>query len=58
MVEKNETMLSAATWTELEVIKLSEAERERQTPCDSTCMWNLNYGSDEPIYEAGADSQT
>ena len=30
-----------ATWMQLEIIKLSKLERERQIPCDITCMWNL-----------------
>ena len=40
-----------STWMQLEIIKLSKLERERQIPCDITCMWNLNYGIDYPIYK-------
>ena len=24
---------------------------ERQIPCDSTYMWNLNYDTNEPVYK-------
>jgi len=40
----------AATWMQL--------ERERQIPYDITYMWNLNYGTNEPIYKTETDSQT
>ena len=39
-VEKNEIMSFAATWMNLEIIKLSEV-RQRQIPYDVTYMWNL-----------------
>ena len=45
----------AATWMELESLILSKVS---QKPYDSTCMWNLKYGRDEPIYRTEADSQT
>ena len=38
--------------------KRSESERERQIPYDITYMWNLKYGTKEPIYETETDSQT
>ena len=28
-----------------------KSERERQIPYDITCMWNLKYGTDDPIYK-------
>ena len=31
--------------------KWSKSERERQTPYDITCMWNLNYDTNELIYK-------
>ena len=43
---------------QLEIIILSMSERERQIPNDITCMWNLNYGTNELIYKIEADSQT
>ena len=35
-----------------------KSERERQIPYDITFMWNLKYGTDEPIYRTETDSQT
>ena len=34
------------------------SKSERQIPYDITYMWNLKYGTDEPIYETETDSQT
>ena len=50
----------AATWTDLEIIILSEvkSDRERQTPHDTTYMWNLKYDTNEPIYETETESWT
>ena len=31
--------------------KWTKPERERQIPYDITYMWNLNYDTNEPIYE-------
>ena len=36
----------------------SKSEREKQIPYDITYMWNLNYGTNEPIYKTETDSQT
>ena len=41
----------AATWMDLETIILSQSERERQIPYDTTYMWNLKYNTNELIYE-------
>ena len=38
--------------------KLGKSERERQMPYDITYMWNLKYGTNEPIYKTETDSQT
>ena len=38
--------------------KLSKPDTERQIPYDSTYMWNLNCGTNEPIYKTETDSQT
>ena len=42
-IKKNEILLFATTWMELERIMLSENKSvgERQIPCDFTHMWNL-----------------
>ena len=42
----------------LEILILSKSEIERQIPDDITYMWNLNYGTNEPIYKTETDSQT
>ena len=47
-IKRNKIMPFVSTWMQLEIIKLSKLERERQIPCDITCMWNLNYGIDFP----------
>ena len=31
--------------------KWSKPEREKQIPYDSTYMWSLQYGTNEPIYK-------
>ena len=45
---------------QLEIIILNEvkSERERQIPYDITYMWNLKYGTVEPISRKETDSQT
>ena len=47
----------SAIWMELEIIILSEI-RESQITYDITYMWNLKYGTNEPIYKAETDSKT
>ena len=37
--------------------KRSGAERERQIPHE-IYIWNLQYGTSEPTYKTGTDSQT
>ena len=51
-------MLLAATWMNLEIIRLSEiCQRERQIPYDITYMWNIKYDTNEPIYETESDTE-
>ena len=38
--------------------KQSKSERERKIPYGSTYMWNLKFGTNEPIYKKEMDSQT
>ena len=40
-IKKNEIMPLAATWMDLEMVILSEKDRERQMSYDITYMWNL-----------------
>ena len=35
-----------------------QSERERQIPYNIIYMWNLNYGTNEPIYKTETDSQS
>ena len=59
-INKNETISSAATWIQLEIIILSKfkSERERQIPYAITYMYNLKYDTNEPTYKVETDSQT
>ena len=38
--------------------KRSKPEREGQIPYGITYMWNLKYGTNEPMYKTETDSQT
>ena len=38
--------------------KWSKSDRERQIPYDTIYIWNLKYGTNEPIYKTARDSQT
>ena len=55
-IKRNEIMPLAATWMDLEIIIVSEVER--QISCDITHMWNLKYDTNKLIYETETDSQT
>ena len=44
-------------WMDLEIIILNEI-RQRQIQYDITYLWNLNYDTNEPIYETETDLQT
>ena len=57
-LKESEIMPFAATWTQLEIIILSESEREREIPCNITYMWNLKYNTNEFIHKSETDSQT
>ena len=37
-------------------INISSLYREMQMPYDITYMWNLKYGTNEPIYKTETDS--
>ena len=59
-VKKNKRMPFAATWTQLEIILLSEvkSEREIQIPYDIIYMWNIKYDTNERIYETETELWT
>ena len=46
-----------ATWIQLEVLILNEVnqKKKRQTQYDITYMWNVKYGTNEPIYKTETD---
>ena len=52
-------MLFAATQMNLEMLILSQLDRERQISCNIAYMWNLKKkGGSEFIYKVETDSQT
>ena len=57
-IKKNEIMSFAAMWMDLEIIKLSKSDRERQVSNDIAYMWNLKYYINEHMYKTKTDSQT
>ena len=58
-IKRNEIMPFVATWTNLEIIILSEvSQKERQISYDIIYMWNLKYDTNEPIYETETESWT
>ena len=57
VIRKNEILPFTATWM-TEIIIMSKSEREKKISCDITYMWNLKYGTNEPIYKTDTDSQT
>ena len=58
--KKNEIMLFAATCIQPEIIyHIREVRQwEGQIPYNITYMWNLKYGTNEPIYKTETYSQT
>ena len=52
----NEILLFTATWVQLEILIPSEvSQKESEIPYDITYMWNLKYGTDDPIYKTETD---
>ena len=56
-IEKNEIISFAATWMDLEIIRLSEVRQRKTNTHDITYMWNLIFKKDtnELIYKTEAD---
>ena len=48
----------AATWMKLEIIILSEVSQKEKDKYHIIYMWNLKYGTNEPICEIETDSRT
>uniref|UniRef100_A0A8D1G3N1 DUF1725 domain-containing protein n=1 Tax=Sus scrofa TaxID=9823 RepID=A0A8D1G3N1_PIG len=62
-IKKNNIMPCAATWMELEVLILSEVNQKEKDKYhydnyDITFIWNLIYGTSEPIYRKDTNSWT
>ena len=55
--EHNNAICSNMDTTRDSHAKCSKSERERQTSYDIAYMWNLKYGTNEPIYKTQTDSQ-
>ena len=43
-------------WMQIGIIILSEVSQTERQMCNITYMWNLKYGTNEPVYKT--DSQT
>ena len=57
-IKQKEIMSFAATWTDLEIVTLSEVSHtERQISDDIVCIWNLKKGTNELIYKTEIESQ-
>ena len=57
-IKKNEILPFAATWMDLEIIKWSKSDRERQISYDIAYLWNLKQkGTNKLIYKTEVESQ-
>ena len=55
-IKKNKIMPFAATWMELETFILSEiSQKEKDKYYTISHMWNLKYGTNEPIHKTKTD---
>ena len=58
-IKKNKIMSFAAIWIQLEILILSEVgKKEKEVLYDITYIWNIKYGTHEPIYRMETDSWT
>ena len=53
---KNEVLVLAATWMDLEIIILSGATHRKKIIYDTTYMWDAKYNAYELIYKIAMDS--
>ena len=49
-MKKNKIMPFSATWMELETLILSEVSQKEKDKCHITYIWNLIYGTNEPLH--------
>ena len=47
----------AATWMQLEIITLNEVSQTKTNMYDITYMWNLKYGTNEPICKTRSEER-
>ena len=57
-IKKNKIMPFAATWMEQETIILSEVSQKEKDKYHISLMWNLTYGTNEPICKTETVSWT
>ena len=57
-INKNKIIPFAATWIQLQITILSEANHKRKISYDITYKRSLKYGTNKPLYKTGTDSQT
>ena len=55
---EKEKLLFAAKWMQLEIILLSEVKQIKTNTMWYYLLWNLNYGTNEPIYKTETDLQS
>ena len=56
-IKKNKIMPCAATWMDLEILLLSQSDKDKNQR-NIPYMWNLKYDTNEPIYKTDTDSDT
>ena len=57
MPPKNEIIPFEATWIQLKILVLSDvSQKEKDMSYEITNMWDLKYGTSEPIYRTETDS--
>ena len=55
--KKDKIIPFAATWVRLEILILSKvSQKEKAKYHIISHIWNLKYGTNEPIYKTGTDS--
>ena len=55
-IKKTKMMPFVETWMQLEILILSELIQKEKDKYHIIYMWNLKYGTNEPIYKTETDS--